>query len=220
MRWVCLILMLCGGAAADEGVAVTRFEPLVPNQAHQWIGQAIQQNLVLELGRDRVQAMAVENPAQVAAAYVVVGSYQVVEEGLRITGQVRHGETGKVVGGLKATGTMRDLFALEDEIAEQTKRILSRERFKKNGAQTTQGASIAITRLEPSGPVTMGYARDREPSLLEQVAQERRWNEQERSLYHYRYSIGPAYWYWGYGLPNFYYGRRYYWYGHRYYGAW
>jgi TolB-like protein len=232
MKWVCMILLtLCAVAAADEGgVVVAPFEPVTEIQGNNWIGRAIQQNLLMELGRGKLwtaagTAKAVKDAEQAKqagqdgrAAYVVYGSYQVVDSSLRITGQILHLESNKIVGGLKTTGTMRDLFAMEDDIAEQARRILGREASRKTAEKNPPAPLTAATptpTLEPSGPVTMGYTQDREPSLLEQVRRERYWDEFERSRYNYRYSYGPGY---GYGpgyrysgyLPDYYFGHRYY----------
>lgn len=116
--------------------------PLSPvNQADAWIGQAVQQNLLNELGRtplvspvtpttqpvqpvaDSIQALKAGEAAK--TAYVVFGSYQINEGALRLTAQVLDTQTARIVGSAKATGSMRDLFALEDELAGQVRSVLA-----------------------------------------------------------------------------------------------
>jgi hypothetical protein len=58
------------------------------------------------------------------AEYVVFGSYQTLENELRLTGSILDVKSGKIIGGLKATGAVRDLFGLQDQMAEQMKRQL------------------------------------------------------------------------------------------------
>jgi TolB-like protein len=101
-----------------------------------WVAKAVQQNLVAELGRvSSVQAVTADQPAKDLAAavkvaeaagaqFVVFGGYQVVDADLRITGQVVDVAKRQSVAGLKATGTLRDLFGMEDTIASQVKRAL------------------------------------------------------------------------------------------------
>lgn len=115
--------------------------PFAPvNQAEEWIGQAVQQNLLNELGRSKfISPITPVNPPKqpvadiaaalkavetTAASFVVFGSYQVTEAGARLTGQVLDVKTGRLVGSAKATGPMRDLFALEDELATQVRKVL------------------------------------------------------------------------------------------------
>ncbi|HZZ43531.1 MAG TPA: hypothetical protein VFE58_11390 [Tepidisphaeraceae bacterium] len=101
-----------------------------------WIGRGLRENLVSDLGRMKVLTLvqgdeaAVENAKAVEAGkaagadVVVKGSFQVVDQDLRINGEIVDVGSGKVVGTLKSTGTVRDLFEMEDVIATQTRRVL------------------------------------------------------------------------------------------------
>ena len=132
-----LVLMLGTPAlaAAPARVLVLPFDA-VGDSAKPWIAKALQQNLSAELSRlSSVQHLTGEHPAadvdaavkaaaDAKADYVVFGSYQTVENDLRLTGQVVDVAKKEPVAGLKATGSMRDLFGLEDVIANQVKRSL------------------------------------------------------------------------------------------------
>jgi TolB-like protein len=131
--------------AVREGtrVLVLAFERIGGGSAgtYDWIGRAVQQNLVTELGRARgvstiapakagsepatEVAMAVAAGKEAGADVVVFGSFTVVEQDLRLNGQVVDVKTGEAVGTLKSTGTVRDLFAMEDTVATQVKRLVS-----------------------------------------------------------------------------------------------
>lgn len=138
-----LLAIICPAIAAEPAARPTQvlllpFSPV--NQAEAWIGQAVQQNLLNELGRTTLispftppsppePAVADIAAAQKAArntdaSYVVFGSYHVAEVGVRFTGQVLEVNTGRLVGSARATGPMRDLFALEDELAAQVRKVL------------------------------------------------------------------------------------------------
>ena len=139
------LLALAGGVLAAEppaGPADVLLLPFAPvNQADAWIGQAVQQNLLNELGRTPLisPVTPATQPAQPIAdlagarkaaesansAYVVFGSYQVNDAALRLTAQVLETRSGRIVGSGKATGPMRDLFALEDELAGQVRGVLA-----------------------------------------------------------------------------------------------
>jgi TolB-like protein len=135
---IAAVTLMLGSAAYAAGpakVLLLPFEPAGPAEK-QWIAKAIQQNLVAELSRvNTVQPVtgdqtagtldaAVKAAADAGADYVVFGSYQAVEGDLRVTGQVVDLSTKQIVSGLKSTGTLRDLFGIEDVIANQVKRSL------------------------------------------------------------------------------------------------
>jgi TolB-like protein len=139
MKRLFAVMMLLMGttayAAAPARVLLLPFES-VGDSAKPWIAKAVQQNLVAELSRVSSvtpitgEATAADLNAAVRlgenakADYVVFGTYQAVEGDLRMTGQVVDVSKKDVVAGLKATGTQRDLFGMEDVIANQVKRAL------------------------------------------------------------------------------------------------
>lgn len=137
-RLIAVIMLMMGTsvyAAAPARVLLLPFES-VGESAKPWVAKALQQNLVAELSRfssvtpvtgegsaaDLNAALGLAEKAK--ADYVVFGSYQAVEGDLRITGQVIETSKKESVAGLKATGNARDLFGLEDVIANQVKRSL------------------------------------------------------------------------------------------------
>jgi TolB-like protein len=137
-RLFAAIVLLMGTtayAAAPARVLTLPFES-VGDSPKPWIAKAVQQNLLAELSRlSSVTPVSGDTPVtelSVAvrlgegahADFVVFGSYQTVEGDLRITGHVVDVVKKESIAGLKATGTQRDLFGLEDVIANQVKRTL------------------------------------------------------------------------------------------------
>ena len=127
-------------ANSQPTVLLIPFKPLSDNNTV-WIADGIQQNLLNELSRVhstkpivQKSQTAVATPEEAAnagknaaAVYALFGSYQISGDELRITAQLVNVASGKIVAGLRATGPMRDLFALEDSLAEQLKRSLAAE---------------------------------------------------------------------------------------------
>src|SRR5688572_3613615 len=151
-------------AAADAAkVLVAPFNEISDGAKREWVGRAIQQSLVAELSRlpdvspvngkpeigviDDVDE-AVRAAGGAGTPYVVFGAYQLVEQELRVTGQVVEASGGAVLGGIKATGNLRDLFGVEDIVAAQVKRALT----NKLGPPTTQPAEALAERttVEPT----------------------------------------------------------------------
>ncbi len=160
-------------AARADGtrILVLAFAPVQASDAD-WISRAVQQSVVADLSRPTtgqpLQAIsdstpvnstndAIEAGKKASAKYVVTGNYQMVEPNLKVTGQVIDVETGKVVGGLKSTGSVRELFDMQDRIAGQVRFSIANERMAGKKQQTAV-ASLpknpeAPPTIEPLGPV-------------------------------------------------------------------
>ena len=211
-----------------------------------WIPQAIQQNLLNELGRMRAfDLMTLTNPpaeailsidaarqagAKAGASFVIFGSYQTVDGELRLVGFLIDLRTTRLVGGMRATGSMRDLFALEDQIAEQARRLLIQHagipadppKFVAVIPPAIEKAAAGAPALrQPQGPVPApAHPWERDDDV--RAARDHIWGDDyDRSLYNYDYGYpygwpyyyGYGYGYWGprYYVPYGYYGRpRYY----------
>lgn len=125
-----------------------------------WIAKAIEGNLIAELARggslqpdvapvsESQTTDAVGQAREHGADYVIVGSYQTIDDELRATGEVIATADGRVLGGLTATGAMRDLFNIEDTLALQAKRLLV------PSAAASTVASATVQPIQPTGPVT------------------------------------------------------------------
>jgi TolB-like protein len=113
-------------------VLIVPFKPLAEPNAQPALGRAIQVNLLADLGHARfhpVQENDLNADAQTAgrnagARYVISGTWQSAGDLLRFTGEITDVQTGLIVGGLSATGSPRDLFAVEDALSAQAIRQL------------------------------------------------------------------------------------------------
>jgi TolB-like protein len=119
---------------AVNQVLVLRFTALVDQESTDWIGHAIQQNLLADLGRTQFHAttltIPIDDPASAARAvgarFVITGTYQFADDLLRVSGQILDSADGHIAGGLSATGSARDLYAMEDALSSQAIQQLRR----------------------------------------------------------------------------------------------
>jgi TolB-like protein len=107
-----------------------------PTQNPDWISRALRQSVVDDLAA--LKGVSVTNTTATAAAatnapttrpsdvdYVVSGTIQRVNGELRVSGRVEDVAGNRTVGGFKATGSEKELFAIEDSIAGQLKSTLA-----------------------------------------------------------------------------------------------
>ena len=158
-------------ASTEAKVLVVMFQPVEPTDPD-WIGRAVQQSLVADLSRtntstsiqpfadqSRVSSVneAIDAGKHADARYVIFGSYQRIDPTLRITGQIVDISTGKVVAGLKATGSDRELFDMQDTLAFQAKWGLGTERLaQKTAAAKADAQATAPPEIPALGPVQAG----------------------------------------------------------------
>ncbi len=100
-----------------------------------WIGRGIQENLQTEVQSTgalllmtpkmpEVGADLVEAAKQNGANLVVTGSYQIVDDQIRVNGHLIDVGNGNSVGSFSSTGPHKDLFKIEDAVGEQLRRLL------------------------------------------------------------------------------------------------
>jgi TolB-like protein len=170
---IAAFLVLTVAAQAQEAatrVLILPFNALAATDQAGDAGASIQQTLAAELARmsgvhpitttvkaGPITAQAATDAANNAQAHLVIyGSHHLHNHNLRITGQILDVQTNRFIGGLKATGAARDLFALQDIIAQQTRRILSQRTTPETGptAEPSEAPPHEPQRLiKPLGPV-------------------------------------------------------------------
>jgi TolB-like protein len=149
MKWIaiaaCMISFgFAAGAQADAttagrsvSVAVTPFHVLAAADS-QWLGQALQEGIATGIQKtsgitgiivpglapaDALSAIAMAKPA--AADVTVFGSVQVVDNQIRILGQIISTSSGKSLGTLRCDAAESGLFDAEDQLAAEAQRILT-----------------------------------------------------------------------------------------------
>jgi TolB-like protein len=191
-------------AAPSMDVAIAPFSAIGDSAGGDWIGKAVQQNLIADLARVHFR------PTESASTegYVIRGSYQQSEQLIRFSGQLAEARSGRVVGGLSVTGSLKDMFALEDTLSNQAigqLRQLTASAAPVAAAATPTVADLvqpAVAYDEPTvGSFTDEY---RAPSntYSDQYSASR-----DRQMYQYNYSNYFYYPYYGYGYYAPYYPR-------------
>ena len=126
-------------SARPTRVLVLPFESLSGDNAeHAVVARALRRSVELDLARHRNYqtissekvapdaAGALESGKTLEADFVVWGTTQVVDDRVRVSGEVLDVARGELVGQFKVTGALRELFELQDAVAEQVRRRLTR----------------------------------------------------------------------------------------------
>jgi TolB-like protein len=126
-------------APAGSRVVILPFESLGDVDRRDWVVRAVQESLSTEAARlggifvfsastplaDKIDTAAARQAANAYNGdFVIFGACQFVDTDLRITGQIVDVKTGGSIAGLKASGDLRDLFALEDQLTNELARAL------------------------------------------------------------------------------------------------
>ncbi|MFI5381490.1 MAG: hypothetical protein ACHRHE_19505 [Tepidisphaerales bacterium] len=136
-----IVFLLAGlvcraGGVTEMRVLLLPMELTGPASAN-WLPDALRQNMVQELARSNrlvivaaKDATATSDPEQARetgikhrAELVIFGSCQVNNADVRLMGMVLNVKSGKITGVTKLTGSMRDVFGLEDQFAEHCRRL-------------------------------------------------------------------------------------------------
>lgn len=118
-------------------IAVLAFD-VIGDAGHEWIGRAMQEGLAnaIQIGSE-IQAVTVAGlgPFDVGSAatagknagadLAVFGNIQVTGSEIRIVGQIVDVNSGKSVGNLRSDADVRDLFTVEDVLAQRVGRLVT-----------------------------------------------------------------------------------------------
>jgi TolB-like protein len=120
-------------------IVVFPFDPVGEVKGQEWIGTAVQQSLITDLaqlngvqssglvGQSKIEADQIALAKSASAQYLVIGTFQVVEGQIKVTGRIINAATGNNAGILKSTGTLHDLFTLEDTLGAQARKAVAGE---------------------------------------------------------------------------------------------
>jgi TolB-like protein len=218
MRWLTglMVTLLASTFAAASGgrVWVAPFIEIAgaPAPAGDWTARALHQSVTDDLASAHgvtVVTTATTRPSDLD--YIVNGTIQRIDADLRVTGRIEEVATGKIVGGFKATGNERDLFAIEDAIAQQITIVVAPWTYTSAVKPTTQPAGVAPGRTFEGSDLQRAL-EDRD--FLRRMQQQ---YDYQTTPYTYNEPVYPVDYGYGFGLgggysyPPYYYGSGYYW---------
>lgn len=122
---------------AQVSVMVLPFHLIGSTADGAWISQAIDEDLRTELMKNPAVSV-VPAPAKLPgnapdalqaglwgnAKYVIYGTYQLANGQVRVTGSIISVADGRIAAPLSATGDVRDLFKMEDDLTAQLQQVL------------------------------------------------------------------------------------------------
>jgi TolB-like protein len=198
-------------------VMVFPFNSVGPADGNEWIGLGIGQSLQTTAGKAGAVPVfapatqpANENPLQEAAKHgatvAVMGGYQIMNGDIRATGAIVDVASGQPLGVLAATGSMKELFKVEDALGMQLQQTLSQPLVvvppnQQAPAATDQPATSALT--TPAAPTTM----DDGQSGYDQPSASTYYQSSTPSVVYNSYYTTPST---GYSAPYYYYPAYYY----------
>lgn len=219
-------------------VLVIPFTTLNVADDQQWIGRAIEENIIADFGHSNAympvafqgQLLVEDNATAITLAHkanadlVIRGAAQRVDKTLRITAQMIDARTGDSLTTASVTGSAADLLKLEDDLSAQLRTNAASAQQAQLQAQPQQQMA-APQQADSAGGITYtpnptyatpsytpGYSYD--PTYVAPT--------------YYDYGYSPAYYgsypyysTYGYGYPSFYFGSSYGfggYYNHGYYG--
>ena len=196
--------------AAGGKILVLPFTTLNKSDYQVWLGRSIQQSLLADLSAAAPQraisvdseapdtTAAIEAGRKAGAAYVVEGNFVTSGQELRLTGQVLDVSSGQAIAGLKATGSIRDVFHLEDQVAGQVRqRLALGPAVTAGNGQYASGEGSMSPLRAPSQPSTDEYYSAVAPQTYAVPE-----NQYYYNSYYYEYpAYGSGYDYGYYGYP-------------------
>lgn len=214
MRVCCLLalffsptILLAQQPAPELTIYLAPLNPIGEDGKTAWISQAVQQNNLNDLTRLQgikpilAHAAQTDRDANIKSAksagaqFLLEGSYTLADPGVRITLQLFDLQSNAYIGAAKATGQLRELFALEDSISDQVKRLATAQ-LRLLAPPAAGKQQLPPVAIPGNGPVQMQFPWDRDkPFIAQEIRRTLLDSEYEDSLYRKTYT---------YGLPNYY----------------
>ena len=200
-------------ASSKITIAVLPFNVIAP-AGNEWLGRAMQEGLATNLqkssdlsatiiaGLPPADANAAIAQAKTSSgAYVLFGSIQLQDDQMRVTAQILSLVSNQSIGSLKSDGSQRDLFNIEDLLADHAQRLLLPIHTK----TTARTASPAPT-LELVGPtISDTTSRYYDGNLMSQINPPADPYRDDYDRYYYQSydtsAFGYYYGFWGCGFP-------------------
>ncbi len=155
-------------------ILIIPFSTLNVPDNQQWIGRAVQENLIANLGRGNVYSpiayqgqLIVEDNNTAAtlahksnAVFVVRGSAQMIDQSLRFTAQMIDAGSGDTITTASVTGNSSDVLKLEDDLSNQLESnataIANAQAQAQAAAATQPTPQVAVS--PPISSYTPGYS--------------------------------------------------------------
>jgi TolB-like protein len=163
---------------------VTPFNVLAES-GHEWIGKAVAEGLAGDLqkaGSIDATTAAAAGDSTSGANWTITGSVQILEDQMRIDARVTRAADG-VSKSITASGGVRDLFALESNLAQHAQKILVPAVVKAASAQA------AAPSIEIAGPPTVYQSTYFNGDLTSELAIPNRFTTEQD-----RYNYQPTPW--------------------------
>ena len=194
-------------------ILILPFVALNPSEYQPWLGRSVQQSVAADLtavAPGRViqddhpaadNAAATDLGRTLGARYVVRGSFAIANGDVRMTGEVLDLTVGHSIAALKSTGSVNDVFVLEDSIARQIKHALpiGGKQTATAGEPKADVPAFEPLRVQPA-PVTDAYAEAYGTPVHVAASQ-------SQGQYNYYYNsggdFGGSYLGWGYPIWGF-----------------
>jgi TolB-like protein len=178
MRWTLLATLLAIASftqaqpATQPSVLVLKFEQIDQTPGLVWLSRSIQLSLMTDINRSRFAraitlpearstpttdtSVALSLAREQRADFVIVGSYLTWEDNLRITAQVIDVRKSEIIGSIKSTGDVRNLFLLQDGLVSQLRQLVAPQLV---AAKPMDSQLLALPKLPPIGVVTVQMNR-------------------------------------------------------------
>ena len=155
---------------APSHMMVLPFRPIGDVGTYRWIGDGVEQSLIVRASQpgstiltappQTVNLNAPLDPIATAkaagASSVVTGSYQILNTDVKFDGQILDVGSGQVIGSMSATGPVRDLFKLEDDLSQQLDRVLPKAPMTDGQVEPAPVAGMIDTYQPVYAPVSAG----------------------------------------------------------------
>ena len=155
---------------APSRMMVLPFRPIGDVGSYGWIGDGVEQSLIVRASQPgstiltappqtvnlNVPLDPVATAKAAGASSVVSGSFQILNTDVKFNGQILDVGTGQVIGSMSATGPVRDLFKLEDDLAQQLDKVLPKQPMTDGTVEPAPVAGMIDTYQPVYTPVSAG----------------------------------------------------------------
>jgi TolB-like protein len=208
---IAIIFVAAAVARADSTVAVMPFE-VQGAAGNEWVGRAVQEGIATGLQKgshlsgvivagiaptDAGGAISMAKPANADA--VIFGSVQIVDDQIRVLGQIILTGSGKSLGTLRCDASEREIFDAEDRLAAQAQRILTPVVAGNRPATHTAPPTIQLVGPTVSTSAPRYFGGD----VMSEINQAKQYRDEYDRYYYYSADTAGCGWVSCFGAPCF-----------------